>query len=163
MLPSAFQRNISFAFWTVSLALLLQGFDSNALGLFCEHSVSRTLAPVQLSKLAGINLADDITGFRHSFIFISVLFLYGDCPNDKRGSMGNVRCHIFIRSVMFSSRDLIRLFYLRLGNQIMWIMTFEKLVKILGIWLLNPPRRDCESALTDAEFADIWIFFADVA
>lgn len=85
ILPGALQRNTSCVFWTASLALPLQGFDTNALGLFCEHSVSRTLAPVQLSKLAGINLADDITGFRHSFIFISVLLLYGDGPNDKRG------------------------------------------------------------------------------
>lgn len=120
ILPGALQRNTSCVFWTASLALPLQGFDTNALGLFCEHSVSRTLAPVQLSKLAGINLADDITGFRHSFIFISVLLLYGDGPNDKRGSMGNVRLHIFIRSVMFPSRDWIILFYVWLDNQIMW-------------------------------------------
>lgn len=59
-------------------------------------TLSQGRAPVQLSKLAGINLADDITGLRHSFIFISVLFLVdGGGPNDISSTMANVTALLY--------------------------------------------------------------------
>lgn len=75
--PVLSEKVFASVFWHPK-HLHLTAADINAWGPFSEHFVSRTLAPVQLSKLAGINLADDIIGHRQSFIFISVLFLEGE-------------------------------------------------------------------------------------